>query len=286
MGGPLLFGWYDPDCQVFGRFPAGVGGGWGPGTLGCPSALAVGWGPAVIQSALVIAPAVALVLTLRSLGREGEAGPDWARPAPATALTIGCFLLAAFATWGLLWAWALTDFLPGSWTGLLPGVLPLFVFGVLLGTLEIRWSWSLVAFPVLLSTGWLSLLLLPGSDWPDFVLGLRSTVPFIVVPPITAAWGPLSRVLRRLDEQPLAALAAVNALNVADALFTQYGLHTEGAVEANPVVRAIGLPGKVVLVAVLSVLLFRVRPRALAWVVLALCAVIVWHATGVFASPH
>ena len=176
--------------------------------------------------------------------------------------------------------------MPGPWTGLLPGVLPLFVYGALLGTFELRWSWSLLLFPALLSTGWSAIPLNSTTVWQDFVFSLGSTLQFVAVPPMAAAWKPLSSVLQRLQKRPPAALLAVNALNVADALFTQYGLHAEGAVEANPLVRAIGLPAKILLDGVLSVLLFRVRPKVLVWVVLTFCGVIAWHVTGYFASPH
>ncbi len=55
------------------------------------------------------------------------------------------------------------------------------------------------------------------------------------------------------------------------------------AAEANPVVvDIIGLPGKVVLVAVASWLLYRLRPRALWWPTTALAVVFVWHLAGWF----
>ena len=80
------------------------------------------------------------------------------------------------------------------------------------------------------------------------------------------------------------ALIMLNVLNLADAVLTRFALTSEQAIESNPVVRAIGLPTKLVVVGGLSVLLYRLRPRVLPWIVLLLSAVIVWHAAGFFAS--
>ena len=48
--------------------------------------------------------------------------------------------------------------------------------------------------------------------------------------------------------------------------------------------RLIGLPVKVALVALLSVALFRERPRALIWPCAALAGVVVWHLAGFLAQ--
>ncbi len=87
-----------------------------------------------------------------------------------------------------------------------------------------------------------------------------------------------------LADRPRRALLLLNALNVVDAVFTAFAVRTEGAVEANPFVRVIGLPAKIVLVGALSLLVFRVRPRALAWLTLTLAGVLVWHLAGFWAS--
>ena len=79
------------------------------------------------------------------------------------------------------------------------------------------------------------------------------------------------------------ALWILNALNVADALLTTIALRDGVAVEANPVVRAIGMPGKVALVAVASWLLYLLRPRALVIPVVALSLVVAWTAANLLA---
>lgn len=78
-------------------------------------------------------------------------------------------------------------------------------------------------------------------------------------------------------------LWALNALNVADALLTATVLRSGMAVEGNPVVRAIGLPGKVIVVALAGWLINRLRPRALIVPVIAMGLVVAWTTVNVVA---
>jgi hypothetical protein len=71
-------------------------------------------------------------------------------------------------------------------------------------------------------------------------------------------------------------LAAVNILNVADAILTDLAVRAGLATELNPVASAIGTPGKIALVGVASFLLYRIRPRALLWPILALALVVAY----------
>jgi hypothetical protein len=71
-------------------------------------------------------------------------------------------------------------------------------------------------------------------------------------------------------------LAAVNILNVADAILTDLAVRAGLATELNPVASAIGTPGKLALVGVASFLLYRIRPRALLWPTLALALVVAY----------
>ena len=75
-------------------------------------------------------------------------------------------------------------------------------------------------------------------------------------------------------------------LNVADAILTWAAIDTHQASEANPVVRMLGLPAKVMLVAAISLVLYRRRPRALAWTVLVFLGVIAWHVAGMYFTAH
>jgi hypothetical protein len=78
-------------------------------------------------------------------------------------------------------------------------------------------------------------------------------------------------------------LWALNALNVADAWLTTVALRSGVAFEANPVVRVIGMPGKLALVAGAGWLLYRLRPRALMIPIAALGLVVVWTSANLIA---
>lgn len=78
-------------------------------------------------------------------------------------------------------------------------------------------------------------------------------------------------------------LWALNVLNVMDALLTTIALRSGVAVEANPVVRAIGMPGKVLLVAAAGWALYMLRPRALLIPITALALVVAWSAINLLA---
>lgn len=66
------------------------------------------------------------------------------------------------------------------------------------------------------------------------------------------------------DRIGLVLLLAMNVLNVLDAVLTYLVTRAGIAIEANPLVEWLTLPGKVVFVAALSLLLWKLRPRALA----------------------
>lgn len=83
---------------------------------------------------------------------------------------------------------------------------------------------------------------------PDLVIDLRD-------PPEVPA---------RPDRTGLALLVALNVLNLVDALLTAVVTEAGIAVEGNPLVELMTLPGKVVFVAALSLVLWKLRPRALA----------------------
>jgi hypothetical protein len=56
------------------------------------------------------------------------------------------------------------------------------------------------------------------------------------------------------------------------------------AYESNPVIEAIGLPAKLVLVGVLSWILYRRKPGALIWPTAALLWVAAYHVAGGFVN--
>ena len=93
---------------------------------------------------------------------------------------------------------------------------------------------------------------------PDLVIDLRDPAP-----EIAPGRADLDREPRH-DRIGLVLLAAMNVLNLLDAALTYLVARAGIAVEANPLVEWLTLPGKVVFVAGLSLLLWKLRPRALA----------------------
>lgn len=290
--GPLLLGWGDTDCQVTGRIPAAVGEGWRSLSAGCPSAIAAGWGPALLDLVLVLAPAItlAIVMRLRPLG-PGRPSRSSSPAHPAIAFRVASWALVGFAVWATLWAWHLAGAMPTPLSAQLPKILPLLAFAVLLGTLSPRVAWTLPVVASLLATDSLRIPLLgfgarlSTSLWETFVSSLTSSWPFVLLPILVASRDALARGMEGLARSPMKALLVVNLLNLVDAGFTSFAVRSEGAVEVNPFVRLIGLPAKILLVGALSLMLFRVRPRALVWLVLPFLGVFAWHLAGSFATP-
>jgi hypothetical protein len=103
---------------------------------------------------------------------------------------------------------------------------------------------------------------------PDLVIDLRD-------PP---APDPSDASPRRRTD--LVLLVAMNALNLADALLTWLVTRAGIAVEANPLVTRMTLPGKIAFVAALSLLLWRLRPRGLLVPLVAYSAIVVYTVVG------
>jgi hypothetical protein len=96
---------------------------------------------------------------------------------------------------------------------------------------------------------------------PDVVIDLRDPAP-------------------RVRREGLALVLALNALNLLDALLT-FALTEAGvAREGNPLMSWLTLPGKIVLVAALSLVLWRLRPRALIVPVVAYAGVVCYSLVG------
>lgn len=93
---------------------------------------------------------------------------------------------------------------------------------------------------------------------------------------VTRSDGPLAALMA----SPLALLVTVNALNVVDAALTILWIEMGIALEANPIVDAVGFPAKVFAVGIGSYLVYRVRPRWLIVPIAALAAVCVYHVVG------
>jgi hypothetical protein len=104
--------------------------------------------------------------------------------------------------------------------------------------------------------------------------------PLVLAAPLSALWQPIAHSIQTSTRRPLSVLIVLNVLNAADAALTQFGVTTGAVAEVNPFVEIIGMPVKIVLVAGASVLIYRLRPKALVWPTLVLAAVVVWHLIG------
>lgn len=95
-----------------------------------------------------------------------------------------------------------------------------------------------------------------------------------------ARWG----VARPLHGEALLAYVVLNVLNVLDAVLTWHVLNRGLAVEGNPVIGLIGLPGKIVLVALAGWFVAHLRPRPLLIPIVALGLVALWTLAGVMVT--
>jgi hypothetical protein len=260
--------------------PAPIGVGWGPvsGTaIGSPFVWMNQWVGSVIDYTLALLPAAVLASGLRHSGMLRPADRRWP---PIT--SVATFTLCVFVLLLTMLALALSVDSLYPWAQV-PAMVPLFLFGALLGT---RWPsllWTAAAVPLLIQVDWFSLI---HSASSPLLPTLLSPVPFVVVVGLGLAPGPAARALERLRESPLSALILLNVLNVADAVLTWAAIDTNQAAEANPVVRMLGLPAKVMLVAAISLVLYRRQPRAIAWTVLVFIGVIAWHVAGLYFTAH
>jgi hypothetical protein len=153
------------------------------------------------------------------------------------------------------------------------------------------WHAATVVFPLCLG-----LVALSASDWfghllVDHVvvpssLQLRDTIPLALVVTVGSLRDMSVRLVGKLRDRTRRLLLAVNALNLLDAALTAVAIEKGSAQEANPMVRWMRLPAKIVVVAAASVLIARYRPRALIWPVLLLTGVLVWHISGLALHTH
>jgi len=266
--------------------PQPLGAGWmpPPGTpFGSPEWWAQPWAGALVDYGLALLPAAVIAATVAAASPGRASGPGAVmrrvravrvRPEAVAALALCCFFLwlAVSST-----TEAAAD--PTQPWSAVPGLLPPFLFGLLLGTRRPRLVWAAVAVPFLFQVDASAFL------WPSVQATTSATLsamPFVAMCAVGVAYGPMTRAFERLRDAPLAAVTLLNLLNVADAVLTWIAVRSHQAVEANPVVRMLGLPAKVLIVALISVFLYRLRPRAIVWGVAVMVAVIAWHVAGLY----
>ena len=88
-------------------------------------------------------------------------------------------------------------------------------------------------------------------------------------------------LLHPLQGEALLAYLVLNVLNILDALLTWYVFRRGLAIEGDPVIGVIGLPGKIVLVAFAGWIVAHLSPRSLIIPIVALGLVALWTLTGV-----
>jgi len=245
-------------------------------------------------------PAVVLALGPLLAGElpRAVAGQGWSQPWAGVALELGLLSLpAAFVADGaqpvrtrlsdfaallltgsiaVVLAHTLASHIAGVDSNSLATLVAMFAFGVLAPA---RWRYraALAVLPFVLARAAVGANVWPGASW-------AGSVAVLGVPLVLGFTAPsASRLLERVGESSATLLVGVNVLNIADALLTFLAGRAGVATEANPVVRLVGLPAKVLGVGAASVLIARWRPRLLLIPLVVLVGVLVYHLSGL---PH
>lgn len=157
--------------------------------------------------------------------------------------------------------------------------------GLLLGAAKPWWPWLPIVFAAAVAGASVPLIgqfmkMSESSGWVLSEFAREVALPVVAIGVVATLWDPLARVGRRMEARPLGLLVIVNVLNVVDAILTAVAVNAGAASEANPVVRMLGLPGKIVLVGLVTWLLYKRRPAALVWPAAVLLAVVAYHLAG------
>lgn len=259
---PLLF----PPVGTTGRLPETIGAWAGP--LASPSRI---WLGAAVDATLVVTP----LMASRLAGRRR----NLAVPARLDSATVAALICSGSTIWLVLY---FRDLVVGLGTSRadLPAVVALFLIAA---SAPLARAADILAFA--LATVFLgSSVLYPllQGQLPSWTADLVPALPEVVATVVGLCWRPLRTGIRHLQQHPQVSVAfAVNALNLADVILTEFDLHHLHAIEANPVVRLIGWPVKLVVVAAATWYLQKVRPKAMVWPLVALASVFAWHLGGI-----
>lgn len=152
-----------------------------------------------------------------------------------------------------------------------------FILGTLAGWRTSRASWIVLVAPLAMSADWIQLMI-PG---PSLSRILAPALPYLVATAAGLGWRLLAAWFDSLrSRSPRTLLAGVLLLNAGDVVMTVLLTQLDGAAEVNPIVRAIGLPAKLVLVSVAAAIVAHFRPAALVWPVVVMFGVTTWHVSG------
>ena len=262
---PLLL----PPAGAGPRLPEALGAWAGP--LASPERV---WLGAAVDAALVLLP----LLAWRLMPRRRAAAASSHLDAP----TVVALAWSGAAIWLVMYFRDLSVGL-GTSRADLPTVGALFVIAAATGALGV--GDLLVLALVTLSLGTSMLYPILQGQLPSWSADLVPALPEAAATIAGLCWRPLRAAIRSFQHRaPVSIAMAVNALNVADVVLTRFDLHHLHAIEANPVVRLIGWPIKLLVVAVATWYLQKVRPTALVWPLLALAGVLAWHLGGIVVS--
>lgn len=267
--------------------PMPIGAAWAPPWLGPASTLTT-WLGALFDLALVLAPATAMLIAAHEMGRpEAVAAPsagkslDQANAASTRWLATGVLMLLLFISLLVIRTFATT--VPSQTSAEYSGAfLSLFLLGALLP--DERSLAHALPIPLLLRGAWLPLAI--AGRYAVGRVDVLGLLPFLGVFVLGGLWRRGVLLARRIQESPAILVCSVNALNLLDAVLTRVVIRSGAAVEANPVLRTVGLPMKVAGVAILTWGVLRTRPRMLIWPLLVLVAVISWHLNGMYLTAH
>ena len=251
--------------------PEPIGTEWQPECLTpCASALRwILWLGALVDISLVLAPAATAARRVGSLLPRKRIidGP-----------TVAAFVVGVFA--------AFLVYRTARILGMEPNVsafVAAAAYGFMAGTSRRGWPWAHAAFASI-AGGFLpqALSQLGLQSFSRTSTGLAVGVYWLYVATALAVspWELISAWLEEVRDRPLLLLVAANALNVADALMTWDAIEAGNAVEVNPIVRLIGLPLKLIVVALFTWIIFVKRPRSLLWPVVGLGLVLGYHLSG------
>ena len=138
--------------------------------------------------------------------------------------------------------------------------LPFFLLGAVLARGS-RWRFlALGAVPVLWSTQWIPSVVAGTVHGPS-MNDVHDALPFIAVVAAGVLWRPIAAVAGGERTRAWVLVVALNALDVADVLFTKAALHSGQAVEANPFAAWIGPGIKLIGVGLASIGLRLPPPR-------------------------
>ena len=266
------------DRSVFSRIaPNPLGAFWGP--LNARPQLGQLWRATAIDYGLALLPAIAIAAWTMQAGARAS----WhvRRPTRAEVAGLGC---SAFLFWLVLHTWELRQTLGGNGASPtntdLVAFLPFFLLGAVLARDGRGRFVPLAGVPILWSTAWIPTLLAGGALAGPTGNDLHEALPYLAVVATGALWAPIASFIDGERARGWVLVVALNALNVADVLFTRAAVHSGLAVEANPFASWIGPGLKLAGVGVASALVARYRPRALVWLVVVFGALIAWHLSG------